>query len=60
MAGTLAPLAQLVRQRPNDPTVVGGAVPRGSVSLVISSMAPAGGSAKQANHGQVAFSIRTA
>ena len=38
----------------NDPTVFGGAVPGGSVSLVISSMAPAVDSAKHANHGQVA------
>ena len=36
-----------------DPTVVGGAVPGGSVSLAISRMASAGGSAKYANHDQV-------
>ena len=35
-----------------DPTVVGGAVPCGSNSVIISSMASAGGSAKHANHGQ--------
>jgi hypothetical protein len=45
---------RVMRRPHDDPTVVGGAVPGGSVSLVISSMAPAGGSAKHANHGQVA------
>ena len=38
----------------NDPTVVGGALPRGSVFVVISSMTPAGGPTKHANHGQLA------
>ena len=37
----------------NNPTVVGGALPRGSVSLVIYNLAAAGGSAKHANHGRV-------
>ena len=44
-------IVQTVR---SDPTVVGGALPSGSISLVIFGMAPAGGSAKHANHGQVA------
>ena len=41
----------------NDRTVVGGAVPGGSVSLVISNMAHAVDSAKHANHRQVAAQL---
>ena len=49
----LASARSLVARSIYNPTVVGGALPRGSVSLVIYNVAAAGGSPKHANHGRV-------